>query len=75
MNSIVSAIKLMLFFIVATVLILFLVRFGVATVFMIKNGNLYFDISNAFIDSLERGIAIGLVLGGGYWILVKIKKK
>ncbi|MEN4913445.1 immunity protein [Erwinia amylovora] len=75
MKDIILVVKLMLSFFLLTFVTLFLIRLGIAAIFMLKSGHLTFDWGNSIIDSLKRGAAIGSMLGAGIWILSKMKHK
>ncbi len=74
MKDIVLAIKLMLSFFLLITSILFFIRLGVAIIFFIKNGCFYFEWIISITNSLERGAAIGSVLGLGIWLLSKMRE-
>lgn len=69
MKNIALAIKLIFYFFLITTLTLFLVRLGVASVFMIRNGSFSFEWRENLFDSIQRGAVIGLVLGIGIFFI------
>ncbi|MBN9931110.1 hypothetical protein HZD82_21185 [Pantoea agglomerans] len=75
MKNIVLAIKLIFYFFLITTLTLFLVRLGVASVFMISNGGFFFEWRENLFDSIQRGAVIGLVLGIGVLFLSSLKRR
>lgn len=75
MKNIALAIKLIFYFFLITTLTLFLVRLGVASVFMIRNGSFSFEWRENLFDSIQRGAVIGLVLGICILFLSSLKRR
>lgn len=62
---------LILYWMVAIFLIVFLLSLGVAFIFYLKNGNeFYFDFFEESTYSLSKAIPGGSILGAGIWIKV-----
>nr|WP_024964877.1 hypothetical protein [Pantoea sp. IMH] len=67
---------LIVYWMVAIFLIVFLLSFGIALIFHLKNGNeFYFDFFKESTYSLSKAIPGGGILGGGIWIKAKLQER
>ncbi|WP_455813864.1 hypothetical protein [Pseudomonas graminis] len=67
---------LILYWMVAIFLIIFLLSLGIAFVFYLKNGNeFYFDFFKESTYSLSKAIPGGSILGVGIWIKARLQER
>jgi hypothetical protein len=67
---------LILYWMLAIFLIVFLLSLGVAFIFYLKNGSeFYFDFFKESTYSLSKAIPGGSILGSGIWIKAKLQER
>lgn len=67
---------LILYWMVAIFLIIFLLSLSIALIFYLKNGNeFYFDFLQESIYALRKAIPGGIILGSGLWIKARLQER
>lgn len=67
---------LILYWMVAIFLIIFLLNLSIALIFYLKNGNeFYFDFLQESIYALRKAIPGGIILGSGLWIKARLQER
>ncbi|MFU9138220.1 hypothetical protein [Erwinia tasmaniensis] len=67
---------LILYWMAAIFLIIFLLSLSIAFIFYFKNGNeFYFDFLQESIYALRKAIPGGIILGSGLWIKARLQER
>ena len=67
---------LIIYWVAAIFLIIFLLSLSIALIFYLKNGNeFYFDFLQESIYALRKAIPGGIILGSGLWIKARLQER
>ncbi|MFP1741049.1 hypothetical protein [Lonsdalea quercina] len=67
---------LILYWVVAIFLIIFLLSLSIALIFYLKNGNeFYFNFLQESIYALRKAIPGGIILASGLWIKARLQER